>query len=173
MSARVIWITGIPGSGKSVLADALKERIPGIVVLRMDEFRKIVTPSPSYSETERDIVYRAIVFLSRSLSELGHDVALDATGNLRRWRELARSLIPRFAEVYVKCSPEAARQREAGRADRHGAPSKIYQKGESGWPVPGAGAPYEEPLRPDLVLDSDALSVGQETDAVLGLWEKI
>ncbi|HDY70131.1 MAG TPA: adenylyl-sulfate kinase, partial [Nitrospirae bacterium] len=45
----VVWITGLPGSGKSSIAEALKGRHPGFVILRMDEMRKIVTPEPTYN----------------------------------------------------------------------------------------------------------------------------
>ncbi|NJD56123.1 MAG: adenylyl-sulfate kinase, partial [Nitrospirae bacterium] len=99
MQGKVVWLTGLPGSGKSTVADAVKQLRPHIVILRMDELRKVVTPVPTYSEEEREMVYRCIVYLAAILSGLGHDVIIDATGNLRRWRDLARELIPSFAEV--------------------------------------------------------------------------
>jgi len=46
MSGMAVWITGLPGSGKSTIADALKESHPDFVVLRMDDLRKTVTPEP-------------------------------------------------------------------------------------------------------------------------------
>jgi len=159
MSSLVIWITGLPGSGKSTLADGLKERFPGFVILRMDEFRKIVTPEPVYSETERDIVYRAIVYTAKTLSTLHHCVIIDATGNMRKWRELARQLIPDFMEIYLQCSLSVCAEREVCRSDSHGAPKDIYAKGEAGWPVPGVQVPYEEPLSPELAIDMAATSL--------------
>src|SRR5512140_183331 len=84
----VIWITGLPGSGKSTLADALKELRHDFVILRMDELRKIVTPEPTYSGPERDLVYRSLVYLAGKLAECGHHVIIDATGNMKKWREL-------------------------------------------------------------------------------------
>ncbi|MEW6215371.1 MAG: adenylyl-sulfate kinase, partial [Nitrospirota bacterium] len=106
MSGIAIWITGLPGSGKSTVADAFKKAHPKFIVLRMDELRKVVTPEPTYSDYEREIVYRSLVYLAKKLTELGQDVIIDATGNLRRWRELARGLIPRYAEVYLRCPVE-------------------------------------------------------------------
>ena len=159
MSGIAIWITGLPGSGKSTVADALEKVHPGFTVLRMDKFRKVVTPAPTYSDSEREIVYRALVYLAKTLTELGHDVIIDATGNLRRWRELARQLIPRYIEVYLKCPIELCIQREKQRLETREAPEDIYKKGAEGWPVPGMAAPYEEPLNPEIVVDADKASL--------------
>ncbi|MCL4491735.1 MAG: adenylyl-sulfate kinase [Nitrospirae bacterium] len=158
MSGFVIWLTGLPGSGKSTIADGVKELFPGFVVLRMDKLREIVTPEPAFSESERDLVYRAIVYTAKTLSDLGHEVIIDATGNMRKWRELARLLVPNFAEIYLKCSLQVCAGREASRADTRGAPPEIYKKGKAGWPVPGMQVPYEEPLNPELVVDTDKLT---------------
>lgn len=166
MGGIAVWITGLPGSGKSSIADALKERHPGFVVLRMDELRKIVTPKPSYSDEERDTVYRCLVFLAKELTGLGHNVLIDATGNLRKWRELARSLIPGYVEVYLECPIDECRKRELKRRDTRSAPKDIYKKGEAGWPVPGLNAPYEEPVSPEIVIDAERTSVEDEVDKI-------
>ncbi|TAN44163.1 MAG: adenylyl-sulfate kinase [Nitrospirae bacterium] len=158
MSGLVIWITGLPGSGKSTIAEGVKSSFPECVVLRMDELRKILTPQPTYSETERETVYRAIVYMAKTLSELGHHVIIDATGNLKRWRELARRFIPRYMEVYLKCSLKTCMEREALRLNSHGAPRDIYKKGLFGHPVPGLSAPYEEPDNPEVLIEIDNMS---------------
>lgn len=154
MNGTAVWITGLPGSGKSSLADALREIRGDFMILRMDDLRKIVTPEPTYSEAERDLVYRSLVYLAKKLTEAGQDVIIDATGNMRKWRELARNLIPRYMEVYLRCSREECMRRERSRQDTHGAPKDIYLKGEKGWPVPGVNAPYEEPADPEVVVES-------------------
>jgi len=159
MSGIALWITGRPGSGKSTLADELKKAHPEFTMLRMDEFRKIVTPNPTYSDPERDIVYRSLVYISKMLTERGHDVIIDATGNLRRWRDLARQLIPRYLEVYLRCPIELCIERETSRPETHAAPREIYKKGAAGWPVPGIGVPYEEPLHPEIVIDTESTSI--------------
>ncbi len=158
MSGIAIWITGLPGSGKSIVADAFKNSHPEFLILRMDEFRKIVTPEPTYSDSEREIVYRALVCHARILTELGHNVIIDATGNLRRWRELARGLIPRYIEVYLRCPVEICMQRERQRLQTYEAPKDIYKKGAEGWPVPGMVVPYEEPINSEVVIESDQTS---------------
>jgi len=159
MDGTALWITGLPGSGKSTIADSLKEIHPDFIVLRMDDVRKIITPDPSYSDSEREIVYRSLVFIAKMLTDLGHNVIIDATGNMRKWRELARSLIPEYIEVYLKCPVDLCRDREKLRRETRGAPRDIYQKGERGWPVPGISAPYEEPLEPEIVVDTGSTAV--------------
>jgi adenylylsulfate kinase len=163
MSGMAIWITGLPGSGKSTVADEIKKLHPEFILLRMDELRKIVTPEPTYSDPEREIVYRALVYLAVKLTEAGHDVIIDATGNLRKWRDLARQLIPRFAEAYLRCPLKICMEREKERVDKREAPSDIYKKGAAGSPVPGMTVLYEEPLNPEILIDADKASVNEIT----------
>jgi adenylylsulfate kinase len=158
MKGIAVWITGLPGSGKSTIADVFKNRHPENVLLRMDEFRSIVTPEPGYSDSEREIVYRSLVFCAMKLTELGHNVIIDATGSLRKWRNLARQLIPRYAEVYLRCPVDICIERESKRTDTLGAPKNIYRKGADGWPVPGVTAPYEEPDSPEVIIENDKTS---------------
>lgn len=167
MSGFVVWLTGLPGSGKSAIAEGIKTHHPDFIILRMDDLRKIVTPEPSYSESERDMVYRALVYTAKTLSELGHNVIIDATGNRRKWRDLARQLVPGFAEIYLRCPLDVCKNREAGRKDAFGAPEDIYKKGAAGWPVPGINAPYEEPLNPELVIETDKTFLEESLSIIL------
>ncbi len=163
----VIWITGLPGSGKSTVALTVKEKIPDAVILRMDELRKIITPEPTYSDAEREHVYRALVFTAKTLYELGHNVIIDATGNKKCWRELARELVPDFFEIYLKCPLELCMEREKARIDTHAAPTKIYEKGKAGWPVPGVKVPYEEPEKPEIIIDTEKESSATATEKIV------
>lgn len=173
MDGIVVWLTGLPGSGKSTVAEAVRNRRPDTVILRMDELRKIVTPQPAYSDAERELVYRSLVYAAKIVSELGRNVIIDATGNRRRWRELAREMLPQFAEVYIKCSLDECRKREEERSDTRGAPKDIYHKGDAGWPVPGVAVPYEEPLNPDLVVDTGLISADEAAELTCGLFERL
>ncbi len=170
---RVVWITGLPGSGKSAIARALHKRRPGSVILQMDALRRLATPRPAYSEDEREILYRALIFAAKTLSGVGRDVIIDATGNLRRWRELARAEISPFAEVYLKCPLSVSIEREKRRVKRRGAPSGIYAKAKKGWPVPGLSAPYEEPLHPELVIETDRTAIREAARLIDGLLRRL
>ena len=159
-----VWVTGLPGSGKSVTARALLEKlkVKGIdaQILSSDMLRKVVTPKPSYSLEERDIVYATLVFVAKLLTENGVNVIIDATGNLRRYRDETRKQIPRFIEAYIQCSLDTCIKREAKRGITFHAPKDIYKKGMIGKSstVPGLGAPYEPPLKPEVTVDSEKLS---------------
>jgi len=161
-----IWITGLPGSGKTTIAQKLHDTLGDIdidvdvKVLELDEIRRFITPVPSYTEEEREIVYASLVYMAKLLViECGKPVIIDATANRRRYRARARESIPNFAEVYVKCSLEACMKREHARIAVH-APNFIYKKAvDEGAPVPGVNVPYEEPLNPEVIVDTERMSV--------------
>lgn len=159
MSGLVLWITGLPGSGKSTIADGIMQAYPDFVILRMDELRRLVTPQPTYSDDEREMVYRAIVYMAKILSALEHNVIIDATANKRKWRELARENVTDFVEIYVKCPMDVCQRREKERLNTHYAPKEIYKKGLKGSPVPGIAVPYEEPLNPEITIDTGSLDI--------------
>jgi adenylylsulfate kinase len=156
-----IWITGLPGSGKSVLARQAARRLQAagepVTVLELDEIRKVVTPSPRYSDTEREVVYHGLAHMAAVLTGAGVRVIVDATAHRRDWRTRARAAIPRFAEVQLCCPLDVCRQREAVRRDTH-APRGIYAKaGLPGARVPGMDVVYEPALSPELTLDTGRL----------------
>jgi adenylylsulfate kinase len=163
-----IWITGLPGSGKSVIADKVRQILQERVkVLELDEIRKFITPKPSYSDDERDIVYASLVYMAKLLVASGISVIIDATANRRRYRDRARATIPNFAEVYVKCSLDTCMERERDRKATY-APTGIYKKSENeGATVPGVNVPYEEPLNPEVVEDSEQMSVKECAERVV------
>jgi len=163
----VIWITGLPGSGKSTIALGLRDRGVDAVILQSDEIRKYMTPEPDYSEVERDHVYRAVIFTAMTLSKLGHNVIIDATGNRRSWREFARRSIPNFYEIYLKCSVDLCAERERDRIDTHEAPKNIYQKGRQGCPVPGINVPYEMPESPEIMINTEQESPVAAVEKIL------
>ncbi len=168
-----VWITGLPGSGKSALARAAAAELRAlgepVKVLELDEIRKSVTPSPRYTDTEREIVYRALGYMAMLLTDAGVPVIIDATAHRRAWRDLARAAIPRFAEVQLRCPPEVCRERERTRTGTH-APRGIYARaGKPGATVPGVDVPYEAALEPELVIDTAVEPPAQAVARIVAL----
>lgn len=150
MTGGVIWITGLPSSGKSFLAAAVHERLlaGGIAscVLDGDVVRELFVPKPGYTAKQRDDFYRTLAELAAMLARQGLAVLVAATAHRRAYRDEARAAAPHFLEIYVNTSLE-----ECERRDTKG----LFAKARAGElpDVPGIGAPYEPPENPDLIAE--------------------
>ena len=85
------------------------------VARKLDTIRRVITPAPTYSDAEREAVYRSLVYIGACLVDAGLPVIFDATAHRRAWRDLARAILPRFAEIQLVCPLEVCRWREAAR----------------------------------------------------------
>ncbi len=163
----VIWLTGIPASGKSTISRALSEKLRGagleVEVLESDEVRKILTPRPLYSEEERDWFYgKVLIWLAKLLFKHGICVIIDATGHKRMYRENARKEFGKhFIEVYVRCSVETAMKRD---------PKGLYRAALEGRirTLPGLQVPYEEPINPEVIVDTEKEDVDTAVRKIIG-----
>ena len=164
--AFAMWVTGLPASGKSTIVSALKPQLEGlgltVEVLESDEVRRVLTPTPIYSEAERDLFYRALAFTGQKLVAHGVTVVFDATASRRVYRDFAKSVIARFIEVSVECPLATCMER-----DRKG----TYRKGQRGesLTVPGLQSPYEAPISPDLRIDSTITPSGDAANQIVDL----
>ncbi len=177
--AFAVWFTGLPGSGKTAIASRtsalLKKEGIEVKILQLDEIRRVLTPDPKYTDEERDIVYASLAYMAKLLTECGVNVFIDATANRRKYRDAARKIIPEFAEVFIRCPIELCMEREAHRKAIF-SPKGIYKKASMpGAAVPGVNVPYEEPLNPEIVIDSDKMtpdeSAGKVADAIITLFK--
>lgn len=150
--AFAVWLTGLPASGKSTIARALGAELAGkgirAAVLESDAVRREISPHPKYGDEEREAFYATLAYLARVLVAHGVPVIVDATANLRAFRDRAREAIPRFLEVHVRCPLAVCQARD---------PKGIYRRGAEGTAnnVPGVSAPYEPPLAPEVVVDGE------------------
>jgi len=134
-----VWLTGLPGSGKSAIARELvrllHERGVEVSVLESDVMRTQLTPFPRYDEQDREFFYSTLATFGILLAEKSRPVIFDATANRRAYREAARKRIARFAEVFVDTPLEVCVARD---------PKGLYRQGMK--------IPYEPPLAPELVV---------------------
>jgi adenylylsulfate kinase len=139
-----VWLTGLPGSGKSAIARELvrllHERGVEVSVLESDVMRTQLTPFPRYDEADRDFFYGSLVSMGVSLVEKGRAVVFDATANKRAYRDAARKRIARFAEVLVDTPLEVCAARD---------PKGLYRTAKT---LPGVQVAYQPPLAPELVV---------------------
>lgn len=174
--AWALWFTGLPGCGKSTIARAVRGELSArgveTVLLGMDDRRKSYFRTPDYSAEERAKAYDLFAAEAAELVRAGKNVILDATAHRLAMRQEARAVIPRFAEVLVRCPLAEAMRREAVRSSQaeHAAHHRgyvmpgMYQKAlerrRTGIPVPGLGqvvgvdVPYEENPQAECVLDA-------------------
>jgi len=147
--AFAVWITGLPSSGKSTLAAALKSQITArgvdVAVLESDALREILTPSPQYDEQERDTFYTQMAYIGSLLVKHGVPVIFDATANRRTYRDRVRQQLPRFLEVYVDTPLETCMARD---------PKGIYRQAVNNptAAVPGLQTVYEPPEAAEVVV---------------------
>ncbi len=146
--AAVVWVTGLPASGKSTLAGRLAARLRAelvpCLVLDGDTVRGALGRPAGHGAEERDRFYEGLARLAASLAEQGLVVIVPATAPRRAHRDAARALSPRFLEVLVATPLETCARRD---------PKGLYAAARRGDApdLPGAGAPYEPPLAPDVV----------------------
>ncbi len=96
----VVWLTGLPRSGKSTLAARVRDRLAGAgratLILDGDEVRAALVPRPGYDATAREQFYETLARLASLLAHQGATVLVAATAHRRDFRERARRLAPRF-----------------------------------------------------------------------------
>lgn len=160
----VVWLTGLPASGKSTLAAALRARLAeeGVasLLLDSDELRAALHPTPGYDEVGRRDFYTTVAELAALVEAQGLVAIVAATAHRRAFRAYARERARRFVEVYVHCDAAVCASRD---------PKGLYAASRGGalTHLPGAGVTYEEPEQPEVRVDTTAGVAAHELDALV------
>ena len=170
MKAPVIWLTGIPGSGKTTLAIDLekyyqKNSLP-VEILDGDEIRKTLSKDLGFSPEDRKEHNRRVIFVAQILSKNGVTTIIPLISPYRETRDFARKEIPNFVEVWVKTSVDECIKRD---------PKGLYKKALAGEikNLTGLQAPYEEPQNAELILDTEKQNVEKSVEIILSTVKKL
>ena len=160
-----LWFTGLSGAGKSTLAQGVRRRLVGrgrrVEILDGDEVRTNLSKGLGFSKEDRDTNIRRIGFVARLLSRnsvvaIGAAISpyRDVRDEVRRAHEAA------FVEVYVSCAIDELVKRDS---------KGLYAKALRGeiQHFTGISDPYEAPLSPDILVESDRQSVEESIDTIM------
>ena len=163
-SGFTLWFTGLSGAGKSTLAAAVSRELRrhgiAVEVLDGDEVRQNLSQGLGFSREDRDTNIRRIGYVARLLTRNGVAVITAAISPYRAVRDEVRREVGAFVEVHVKASLDECIRRDA---------KGLYRRALAG-EIPhftGVSDLYEEPLRPELVVDTEREDVGDSATRVI------
>ncbi|MGC8645648.1 MAG: adenylyl-sulfate kinase [Thermoplasmata archaeon] len=160
----VLWLTGLPGAGKTTLANEIMARLRSngtrVEVLDGDEIRKGLSRDLGFSKEDREKHNERVIFVAKLLARNGVATIVPLISPYREVREKARKEIGNFVEVYVRCPLDILIKRD---------PKGLYKKALSGeiTNLTGLQDPYEEPISPEIIVDTDKLSIDESVKTIM------
>ncbi|HUO76266.1 MAG TPA: adenylyl-sulfate kinase [Thermodesulfovibrionales bacterium] len=163
----LVWFTGLSASGKSTIAHAVEKELHdrGIrtYVLDGDNVRHGLNSNLGFSPEDRKENIRRIGEVAKLMADAGIVVFTAFISPYREDRDTVRKLFEgdHFYEVFVKCSIEECERRD---------PKGLYKKARAGIikNYTGISSPYEEPLVPELIVDTEHLTIEESVNQVIG-----
>ena len=168
MQPYAIWITGLPGSGKTTVSELLKNHLQSkniqVIILDGDEIRKTISKDLGFSPVDRKEHNRRVIQIAKLLVKNGITTIISLISPYRETREQARREIPNFIEVYTKASLDTCIRRD---------PKGLYKKAKNGeiTNLTGLQSRYEEPQNPELVLDTEKLTPQECLDTIMSYFD--
>ena len=160
----VVWLTGLPCSGKSTLARELALRMDRASrpceILDGDIVREHLSRGLGFSRGDRDTNVRRIGFVAGLLARHGVAVVVAVVSPYRETRQEVRRAIEPFVEIFVDCPLSVCESRDL---------KGMYARSRRG-ELPGftgVDDPYEPPLDPDLVVSTGSESVDESIERIL------
>jgi len=158
----VIWLTGLPCSGKTSIGDNLADKMKNYLVERLDGdiVRKSLTKDLGFSKEDRKINLERVTFVAKLLSRNGILVICSFVSPYREVREYIKKETTNFIEVYVKTSTA-----ECVKRDNKGMWAKAKRGEIKGFT--GFDAPYEIPINPDIIVNTEKETIEESTQKIL------
>ena len=163
---QVLWLTGLSGSGKSTIANALEKQLYAegkkTYVLDGDNIRHGLNKDLGFTDKDRVENIRRVAEIAKLMCDAGLIVITAFISPFRTEREMARSLFQsdEFKEIFISTPLKIAEQRD---------PKGLYKKARSG-EIPnftGINSPYEKPIKPELIIDTSKTSITQSVKKIL------
>jgi adenylyl-sulfate kinase len=165
-----VWFTGLSGAGKTTLgaalAEALRARGRRVEVLDGDVVRTSLSKGLGFSREDRDTNIRRIGFVAKLLTRNDVTVIVAAISPYRAVRDEVRAEIGRFVEVFVRCPLETLIERDVKGLYERALRGEVAQ-------FTGVSDPYEEPLNPEVVVNTDRESVEESVARVMAALERL
>ncbi len=165
-----LWFTGLPCSGKTILADAVAKelRSQGMKVERLDGdiVRKSLTRDLGFSEEDRNMNIERVTFVAKLLTRNGVAVLASFVSPYNKIRDYSRKEIGNYILVYVKCSLEECENRDV---------KGMYAKARTGEikDFTGIDHPFEEPDKIDIIVETDKQTVEESKKIILNALKEL
>ena len=159
----ILWMTGLPCSGKTTILRKMQESVPNLAMLDGDELREWLSPK-DFSKAGRDEHNVKVAHLAKLLHKHKVPVGVSLVSPYRENRSNARRIADtggQFLEVYVKCALETCEGRDV---------KGMYKKARAGEikNFTGLDDPYEAPENPDIVVDTGSESLEESVSKIIG-----
>ncbi len=163
----IIWMTGLPCSGKTTLAKRLSEHISNLAILDGDEMRELLSPNEDFSRNGIIGHNKKVANIAKLLLDHNVPVCVSKISPFVENREDARKVLANynFLEVYVKCSIDSCEKRDV---------RGMYKKARNGEisNFIGIHVTYEPPIKPALIIDTENSTVDQTVQKILDYLDK-
>lgn len=162
----MIWLTGLSGSGKSTIANALQHKLfeknISVYMLDGDNLRHGINKNLTFTANDRQENIRRTAEIGKLFVDAGIVVLAALISPFEQDRLKARALFKQgdFIEVYVKCPLQECESRD---------PKGLYKKARRGeiTHFTGIDQPYEEPNNPEVIIDTNKCSIDESVDILV------
>ena len=163
-----IWLTGLSGAGKTTIAQEISKRLRKsrhIEVMDGDEIRRGLSSDLGFSKEDRNEHNKRVIFCAKLLARNGVIVIVALISPYRETRAYAKEQVQNTFEVFVKAPLDVCIERD---------PKGLYKKALAGEikQFTGIDDPYEEPLKADVVVETDKENVKESVDKILAVIHK-
>lgn len=161
---RTFWFTGLSGSGKTTIANALAEKLKdkgyAVQILDGDSVRNTINKGLGFSEADRERNIFNIAHIAKLFNEAGVIVLVPVISPYDKLRKMARSIIEDFTGIYIKCPLSVCEERD---------PKGLYKKVRAGEikNFTGISDPFEEPTEFEISIDTSEISLQTALEIII------